>query len=209
MHLRRVPALTTVLALALTFGLSACATTVNGSPVAAVGGSTGEKSSSGKPSSTKASSPKASTKESAPKTTAADKPVEKPSGDVKITTKKKTEGYEDCDLLTPEEVAAAIGATKGGEKGCVQSTEDPYAVVLFMLNFAEYDGEARPIEVGGNTAYEVKEEGGDCTVLIMLTDDADAITPAFQVTVTPIDEFEPCAIALKLATTAFGKIPNA
>ncbi|GAB2969681.1 DUF3558 domain-containing protein [Saccharothrix stipae] len=204
MHLRRVPALTTVLALALTFGLSACATAVSGSPVAAVGGSTGEKTASGKPSSTKTSSPKASDKESAPKTTEA----KKPNGDVKIATKKKTEGYEDCDILTPEEVTAAIGAAKGGEKGCVQSTEDPYAVVLFMLNFAEYEGEARPIEVGGNTAYEVKQDG-ECTVLVMLTDDPDEITPAFQVTVTPIDEFEPCKVALALATKAFEKIPNA
>ncbi|MEU4743803.1 hypothetical protein AB0G02_25525, partial [Actinosynnema sp. NPDC023658] len=145
MHLRRVPALTTVLALALTLGLSACATKVSGNPVAAAGGSTGEKTASGKPSSTKTSSPKSSSDSSAsgsPKTTQA----QQPNGKVKITTKKKTEGYEDCDVLTPEEVVAAIGAKKGGEKGCVQSTEDPYAVVLFMLNFAEYEGEARTIE---------------------------------------------------------------
>ncbi|MCC8244609.1 DUF3558 family protein [Saccharothrix luteola] len=206
MHLRRVPAaLTAVLALTLTLGLSACATTVAGSPVAAAGGSTGEKSASGKPSSTKESSPKTSSKAGSPKTTEADKP----SGDVKITTKKKTEGYEDCDILTPEDVAAAVGASKGGEKGCVQSTEDPFSVVLFMVTFAEYEGEARTIEVGGNTAYEVKEKGGDCTVLVMLTDDPEEITPAFQATVTPIDEIDPCEIALKLATKAFEKIPNA
>ncbi|WP_367130785.1 hypothetical protein [Saccharothrix sp. HUAS TT1] len=205
MHLRRVPALTAVLALALTLGLTGCATTVVGSPVAAAGGSAGGESTSGKPSSTKTSSPKTSSKASAPETSAADQPA----GNVKITTKKKTEGYEDCDVLTPEEVAAAVGAAKGGEKGCVQSTEDPLAVVLFMVTFAEYEGEARTIEVGGNTAYEVKEKGGDCTVLVMLTDDPDEITPAFQATVTPIDEFEPCAVALKLATKAFEKIPNA
>ncbi|NUT53036.1 MAG: hypothetical protein HOV94_37970 [Saccharothrix sp.] len=205
MHLRRVPALTAVLALALTIGLSACATKVVGSPVAAAGADTGGKSTSGKPSSTKTSSPKTTAKSDKPEIPS----TNKPSGDVKIATKKKTDGYEDCDLLTPEEVAAAIGATKVGEKGCVQSTENPYAVVLFMLNFAEYEGQARNIEVGGNTAYEVKEENGDCTVLVMLTDDPDEITPAFQATVTPIDEFEPCAVALKLATTAFNKIPNA
>ncbi|KOX26515.1 hypothetical protein ADK67_16085 [Saccharothrix sp. NRRL B-16348] len=194
-----------MLALALTLGLSACATKVIGSPVAAAGGSTGEQTASGKPSSTKTSSPKTSSKANAPKTTEA----EKPSGDVKITTKKKTEGYEDCDILTPEDVAAAVGASKGGEKGCVQSTEDPFAVVLFMVTFAEYEGEARTIEVGGNTAYEVKEKGGDCTVLVMLTDDPEEITPAFQATVTPIDEIDPCEIALKLATKGFEKIPNA
>ncbi|MFD1146276.1 DUF3558 family protein [Saccharothrix hoggarensis] len=205
MHLRRVSALTTVLAVALTLGLSACATKVVGSPVAAAGGSTGEKSTSGKPSSTKTSSKPSASKSGTPKTTEADKP----SGDVKITTKKKTEGFEDCDLLTPEDVAAALGAAKGGEKGCVQSTEDPIAVVLFMVTFAEYEGEARTIEIGGNTAYEVKEKSGDCTVLVMLTDDPEEITPAFVATVTPIDEFEPCEAALKLATKGFEKIPNA
>ncbi|ONI87159.1 hypothetical protein ALI22I_22120 [Saccharothrix sp. ALI-22-I] len=206
MHLRRVSALTTVLALALTLGLTACATKVVGSPVAAAGGSSSEKTTSGKPSSTKTS--RKSSAAEAPATTGT-AGTQKPTGDVKITTKKKTEGYEDCDLLTPEEVATAIGASKSGEKGCVQSTEDPFAVVLFMVTFAEYEGEARTIEVGGNTAYEVKEKSGDCTVLVMLTDDPDEITPAFQATVTPIDEFEPCAIALKLATKGFEKIPNA
>ncbi|MFE2754952.1 hypothetical protein ACFXGA_23415 [Actinosynnema sp. NPDC059335] len=205
MQLRRVPALTAVLALALTLGLTGCATKVVGSPVAAAGADSG--TTSGEPSSTRTSSPKSSKsadKPTAPKTTDA----KKPNGDIKITTKKKTEGYEDCDLLTPEEVGAAVGAAKVGEKGCVQSTEEPYSVVLFMLNFAEYEGEARAIEVGGNTAYEVKSDG-ECTVLVMLTDDPDEITPAFQTTVTPIDEFEPCAVALKLATKAFEKIPNA
>lgn len=202
MHLRRVPALTTVLALALTLGLSACATKVVGSPVAAAGGSSSEKTTSGKPSSTKTSSKGSASRP--PETTDAPKPT----GDIKITTKKKTDGYDDCEILTPEDVVTAVGATKGGEKGCVQSTEGPYSVVLFMLTLAEYEGEARAIEVGGNTAYEVKQQE-ECTVLVMLTDDPDEITPAFQTTVTPIDDFEPCAVALKLATKAFEKIPNA
>jgi hypothetical protein len=205
MHLRRVPALTTVLAVALTLGLTGCATKVTGSAVAAAGGSSSEKTTTGKPS--KTSSSKTSSKGSAsgtPKTSDAPKPV----GDVKITTKKKTDGYEECDVLTPEDVIAAVGATKGGEKGCVQSTEGPYSVVLFMLTLAEYEGEARAIEVGGNTAYELKQQE-ECTVLVMLTDDPEEITPAFQATVTPIDDFDPCPVALKLATKAFEKIPNA
>ncbi|MDQ2585681.1 hypothetical protein [Saccharothrix yanglingensis] len=204
MHLRRVPALTAALALALTLGLSACATTVTGKPVAAAGGgSAAEKTTSGKPSSTRTSAAQP-TASRAPETSG-----KKPSGDVKIATRKKTEGYEDCDILAPEDVAAAVGAAKGGEKGCVQSTEDPFAVVLFMVTFAEYEGQARTIEVGGNTAYEVKESGGDCSVIVMLTDDPDEITPAFLASVTPIDEIDPCAIALKLATKGFEKIPNA
>ncbi len=205
MH-RRASALTAVLALALALGLTACATSVTGKPVAAPGGGGGEKTTTGKPTSTKTS-----TSGKKPTTTGTGSPTSgtKPAGKVKITTKKKTEGYEDCDILTPEDVAAAIGAQKAGEKGCVQSTEQPFAVVLFMVTFAEYEGEAKEIEVGGNTAYEVKEKGGDCSVLVMLTDDPAEITPAFLASVTPIDSFDPCAVALKLATKAFEKIPNA
>jgi len=203
MYLRRVPAFTTFLAVALTFTLGACAQAVTGVPVAAPGAKTGSPSST-KPSSTKSSAPSTG-KGTEPSTPTSGS---KPAGKVKITTKKKTEGYEDCDLLTPEEVAAAVGAKTPGDKGCVQSTEDPFSVVLFMVTFAEHDGETKEIEVGGNTAYEVKD-GGDCSVLVMLTDDPDAITPAFLASVTPIDEIDTCGIALKLATQGFAKIPNA
>ncbi|MBB5959999.1 hypothetical protein FHS29_006621 [Saccharothrix tamanrassetensis] len=204
MHLRRASTLTATLTLAAALGLSACATTVAGSAVPVAGGVSTGKTTSGKPSSTKSS-----TSGKKPSSTGSPTSATKPAGKVKIGTKKKTEGYEDCDVLTPEEVATAIGAKKAGEKGCVQSTEDPFAVVLFMVTFAEYEGEAREIEVGGNTAYEVKEKGGDCSVIVMLTDDPDEITPAFLASVTPIDSFDPCAVALKLATKAFEKIPNA
>ncbi|MEV0681578.1 hypothetical protein AB0I60_34160 [Actinosynnema sp. NPDC050436] len=206
MHLRRASSLTAVLALATALGLAGCATTVTGSAKPAAGAAANtEKTTSGKPSSTK--SPTSGKKE----TTGTGSPTSgtKPAGKVKIGTKKKTEGYEDCDILTPEDVAGAIGAKKAGEKGCVQSTEEPFAVVLFMVTFAEYEGQAKEIEVGGNTAYEVKENGGDCSVLVMLTDDPKEITPAFLASVTPIDSFDPCDVALKLATKAFEKIPNA
>jgi hypothetical protein len=207
MRLRRVSALTTAaLSLGLVFGLTACATPVDGKPVAAAGAS-GAETTSGKPSSTKSSATASSV--SKPRTTATTTSgAAKPSGDIKITTKKKTTGYDVCDILTPEEVGAAVGSTKVGEKSCVQSTEEPFSIVLFMLAPAEHDGEPRVIEVGGNTAYEVKEEG-ECTILVMLTDDPDEITPAFMVTVTPLGDFDPCEASLKLATTAFGKIPNA
>ncbi|MBW4722234.1 DUF3558 family protein [Saccharothrix obliqua] len=205
MHLRRASSLTAVLALALTLGLTACATTVTGSARPAEGAARGaEQTTSGKAPSTKAST---TGKKEDP--TGAPTTGTKPAGKVKIGTKKKTEGYEDCDILTPDDVAAAIGAKKAGEKGCVQSTEEPFAVVLFMVTFAEYEGEAREIEIGGNTAYEVKEKGGDCSVVVMLTDDPDVITPAFLASVTPIDTFDPCQVAQKLATKAFEKIPNA
>ncbi|MEU5692738.1 DUF3558 family protein [Actinosynnema sp. NPDC020468] len=203
MHQRRVSALTAALAVALTLGLSACATKVVGTPVAAAGATTGEKTTAAKPS-TKTTSGK-------PTASSAGVPTSgtKPAGKIKIKTKKKTSGYEDCDLLTPEDVAAATGAQKSSEKGCVQSTENPFTVVLFMVTFAEYDGDATEIEVGGNTAYQVKNKNGDCSVLVMLTDDPDEITPAFLASVTPIDQIQPCEVALKLATKAFDKIPNA
>ncbi|MFT7837209.1 hypothetical protein Q5530_13765 [Saccharothrix sp. BKS2] len=207
MHLRRVPALTAALALALTFGLSACATTVTGKPLAAEGGSESgaEETASGRPSSSR--TVERPTVSRAPATTG----TREPAGDVKITTRKKTEGFDDCAILSPAEVAAAVGAAKGGEPGCVQSTEDPFTVVLFMLTLAEHEneGEARSIEVGGNTAYEIKEGGGDCTVMVMLTDDPDVITPAFMASVSPLDGGDPCPMALNLATKAFEKIPNA
>lgn len=205
MRLRRVSALTTALSLALALGLTACATKVGGNPVAAAGGSSAERTTAGKPSVTRPSTASA-TKPS--KTAATTTGAAKPSGDIKITTEKKTDGYDVCDVLTPEEVAAAVGAAKGSEKGCVQSTEEPFSVVLFLLSPAEQEQEPRVIEIGGNTAYELKQDG-ECTVLVMLTDDPNEFTPAFMVTVTPLGEFDPCAASLKLATTAFGKIPNA
>lgn len=204
MRLRRVSAFTTALSVALTLGLTACATEVGGNPVAAAGASSAEKTTSGKPSASRATTPKASASEVTPTTSGA----AKPSSDIKITTPKKTNGYDVCDVLTPEDVVAAVGAAKGSEKGCVQSTEEPFSVVLFLLSPAEQEQEPRVIEVGGNTAYELKQEG-ECTVTVMLTDDPDEITPGFMVTVTPLGDFDPCEAALKLATTAFGKIPNA
>ncbi|WP_447006449.1 hypothetical protein ACRAKI_08220 [Saccharothrix isguenensis] len=206
MRLRRVSALTTSLALALTLGLTACGDQVGGKPVAAAGASAAE-TTSGEPSTTRPSAE--STGVSEPPTTAAPTSgAAKPSGDIKITTKKKTDGYDMCDVLTPEEVAAAVGSAKAGEKGCMQSTDDPFSLVLFMLSTAEQDQEPRVLEIGGNTAYEVKGEG-ECTVYFMLTDDPEEITPAFEVTVTTLGEIDTCEAARALATTAFGKIPNA
>jgi hypothetical protein len=128
---------------------------------------------------------------------------------VKITNKKKTTGYEDCALLTPADIEQTIGGKASGEKGCVQSTESPAIVVLFTVTLGETDGEAREIKFGGNTAYQVTKGQGDCSVLVMLTDDPTEITPALLVSVTPVDEVDECDIALKLATKAFCKIPNA
>lgn len=212
MHLRRVPALTAALALALVFGLSACATTVAGKPTAASGAGSGSSESDSRPGSESegSTSRKPSSSRTAEKPSESQEPgTREPTGDVKITTRKKTEGYDDCSILTPQEVAAAVGAAKGGEPGCVQSTEEPFTVVLFMLSPASYEGEARTIEVGGNTAYEVKDGSGDCTVMVMLTDDPEDYTPAFMASVSPLDGGDPCPMALNLATKAFEKIPNA
>jgi hypothetical protein len=202
MHLRRVPALTAVLAVTLTFGLGACAQKINGTAVVAAGAEI----------STPTSGKKLPTSISKPPTTAKSTPAPptsegtKPPSKIKITTKKKT--TDNCDLLTPEEVASAVGAKPSGTPGCVQTTQDPFAVVLMMVTLAEYQGQAKEIEVEGNTAYEIKD-GEDCSVMVMLTDDPNEITPAFLASVTPVDPIDTCGIALKLATAGFKKLPNA
>lgn len=211
MQLRRVPALAAATAV-LALGLTACAQQVPGNPVAARDTSAGESSASA-PRPTRTSTAPSATKPSArrPSTTAEDSPTAtgRPAGEVKITQRKKTTGFEDCDILSPEEVASTIGAQKGGEKGCLQTTEGPFVVVLLMVTVADHQGDARQFELGGNTAYQIDEQGGDCTVMVMLTDDPEAITPALTATVTPVEGADTCAVALKLATKAFEKIPNA
>jgi hypothetical protein len=199
MHLRRVPALTAVLAVALTFGLGGCAQKINGTAVVAAG--TTSPTSAGKLPTSTSKAPTTAASTPTPPTSGT-----KPPSKVKITTKKKT--ADNCDLLTPQEVADAVGAKPSGTSGCVQTTQDPFAVVLMMVTLAEYQGQAREIEVEGNTAYEIKE-GEDCSVMVMLTDDPNEITPAFLASVTPVDKIDTCGIALKLATAAFKKLPNA
>lgn len=206
--MRRSTTLTAALALALVLGLSACATTVTGSAKPAAGGSSGTKTTSGKPSSTKEST---GGKKTAVSTTAT-KPGSSSAGDVKIGTRKKSEGFDSCELLTPQDVAEAVGAQQPGDPGCVQSTDDPFTLVLFRIGAdITDDQQRRAFEIGGNTAYEVPEEGGSCTVVVVLDEpDSIGITPAFSATVTPIDDNgKPCEAALKLATKGFEKIPNA
>jgi hypothetical protein len=198
MHMRRVTALTAVLTMALSLGLAGCAQKINGTAVVAAGATTGRPTSAtkGKPTTT----PKAPTSPAKPTAT------DKPAGKIKITTKKKTESS--CEILSPAEVAEALGAKPAPTPGCVQTTSDPLVVILLMITLPDYDGTARDIEVAGNTAYEIKQ-GNDCSVMIMLTDDPDEITPALLASVTPLDEVDTCGLALKLATAAFNKIPNA
>ncbi|GAA0244080.1 hypothetical protein GCM10010492_49160 [Saccharothrix mutabilis subsp. mutabilis] len=205
--MRRSTTLTATLALALVLGLSACATTVTGSAKPAAGGSSAAKTTSGKPSATKEST---SGRKTAVSTT-----VTKPGssgGSVKVGTRKKSEGYDSCELLTPQDVAEAVGARKPGDPGCVQSTDEPFTLVLFRVGFDTTDDqERREFEIGGNTAYEVQEEGGSCTVVVVLDEPGTVgLTPAFTANVTPIDDSgKPCEAALKLATKGFEKIPNA
>ncbi len=205
MHMRRVPALTAVLTVALTIGLGGCAQKING--IAVVAADAGTPTTSSTKSKTTAPSTTGKTPTSAGKPTTS-ATTGKPTGKIKITTKKKTDGYVSCEILTPEEVAAAVGAKPSTTPGCVQSTSDPLVVVLVMVTLPEYEGTAREIEVAGNTAYEIKD-GTDCSVMVMLTDDPEEITSAFLASVTPLDQIDTCGVALKLATAGFNKIPNA
>ncbi|HWO66900.1 MAG TPA: hypothetical protein VNO31_43395 [Umezawaea sp.] len=199
MHMRRVTALTAVLTVALSLGLAGCAQKINGTAVMAADASVE------KPTTTSTKG-KPTTTAKVPTTSAKPTETGKPAGKVKITTKKKTES--NCEILSPAEVAAALGAKPAPTPGCVQTTSEPLVVILLMITLSDYDGTAREFEVAGNTAYEIKE-GSDCSVMIMLTDDPDEITPALLASVTPIDEVNTCDLALKLATAAFNKIPNA
>jgi len=205
MYMRRVPALTAALTVALTLGLGGCAQKINGTAVAAAdAGTTKPTTSTTKSKATEPStSGKAPTSTSKPSTSTS---TGKPTGKIKITTKKKTNGG--CDILSPQDVATAVGAKPSTTPGCVQSTADPLVVVLVMVTLPEYEGTAREIEVAGNTAYEIKD-GDDCSVMVMLTDDPDEITTAFLASVTPLDKIDTCGVALKLATAGFNKIPNA
>jgi hypothetical protein len=198
MQPRLASALIAPIVLTLAIGVTGCAQRIGGTAVAGAEKPT-ETSSSKKPTSTK------STKTSSPPTSST---KSSGNGDVKISVEKKTEGYEDCEILKPADIATAIGG-KATEGGCVQSTSDPYAVVSQMVTFADADGEKKPLEVGGNTAWEVVDKEGDCSVIVMLTDDPKAITPAYVVKVLEVDDIDSCGIALKLATLGFERIPNA
>jgi hypothetical protein len=199
MHMRRVTALTAVLTMALALGLAGCAQKINGTAVMAAGADTGQPT-------TSSTRGKATTTAKAPSSPAKPTATDKPAGKVKIGTKKKTESS--CEILSPDEVAKALGSKPAPTPGCVQTTADPLVVILLMVTLADHDTSAREFEVAGNTAYEIKE-GSDCSVMIMLTDDPDEITPALLASITPLDEVNTCDLALKLATAAFNKIPNA
>jgi hypothetical protein len=202
MHMRRVTALTAALTVALTLGLGGCAQKINGVAVVAADADKPTTSSTKTKPTVPSTTGKAPTTAAKPSTSTSGKPT----GKIKITTKKKTDGG--CDILSPQDVATAVGAKPSTTPGCVQSTADPLVVVLVMVTLPEYEGTAREIEVAGNTAYEIKD-GDDCSVMVMLTDDPDEITTAFLASVTPLDKIDTCGVALKLATAGFNKIPNA
>ncbi|MGW6447940.1 hypothetical protein [Lentzea sp. NPDC055074] len=148
--------------------------------------------------------------------TAASKPtsptIAQKQGDVKITTKKKAAGLETCGVLKSADIEAATGGKSSADGGCIHTIADPSAVITQMVtvpDVADQGGEKKQIEIGGNTAWQVSPDKGDCQVTVMLTDDPNAITTAFSVSVLAIDELDTCAIALKLATEGFNRIPGA
>jgi hypothetical protein len=200
MHLRPAAIL---LALSLTLAaVTGCAEQVKGSAVA----DTNAAPEPADPIDT-SKKPTASTKPTAPTASTPAKP-----GDVKITTKKKTAGLETCGVLKPADIEAATGGKSSADGGCIHTITGPSAVITQMVTVpeaADEEGEKKQIEIGGNTAWQVTGSEEDCQVTVMLTDDPDAITSAFSVTVLAIEELDTCGTALKLATRGFERIPNA
>ncbi|MET9229692.1 hypothetical protein [Lentzea sp. NPDC003310] len=151
--------------------------------------------------------PTASTAPSKPKA-----PTTQKQGDVKIGTKKKATGLETCGVLKAADIEAATGGKSSADGGCIHTTTGPSTVITQIVtvpDVAGEDGEKKQIEIGGNTAWQVSASKEDCQVTVVLTDDPTAITSAFSVNVLAIDELDTCAIALKLATEGFNRIPNA
>jgi hypothetical protein len=200
MHLRPAAIL---LALSLTLAaVTGCSEQVKGSAVA----DTNAAPEPTDPTST-TKKPSASTSASKP----ADPTAQKP-GDVKITTKKKAAGLETCGVLKAADIEAATGGKSTADGGCIHTITGPSAVITQMVtvpDVVDQDGEKKQIEIGGNTAWRVAASKEDCQVTVMLTDDPAAITSAFSVSVLAIEELDTCAVALKLATQGFERIPNA
>ncbi|HEX7308951.1 hypothetical protein [Lentzea sp.] len=155
------------------------------------------------------------TSRKAPVSTTAAKPTSPTSqktGDVKIGTKKKANGLETCGVLKAADVEAATGGKASADGGCIVTTTGPSTVITQMVTVPEAvdeEGEKKQIDIGGNTAWQVTSSKEDCQVTVMLTDDPDAITTAFSVSVLAIEEIDTCAAALKLAKQGFDRIPNA
>lgn len=200
MHLRPAAIL---LALSLTLAaVTGCAEQVKGSAVA----DTNAAPEPADPTDT-SKKPTASSKPTKPTASTPAKP-----GDVKITTKKKTAGLETCGVLKSADIEAATGGKSSADGGCIHTITGPSAVITQMVTVpevADEEGEKKQIEIGGNTAWQVTSSAEDCQVTVMLTDDPDAITSAFSVSVLAIEELDTCGTAVKLATRGFERIPNA
>ncbi len=200
MHLRPAAIL---LALSLTLAaVTGCAEQVKGSAVA----DTNAAPEPADPTDT-SKKPTAGTKPTNPTASTPAKP-----GDVKITTKKKTAGLETCGVLKSADIEAATGGKSSADGGCIHTITGPSAVITQMVTVpevADEEGEKKQIEIGGNTAWQVTDSDEDCQVTVMLTDDPDAITSAFSVSVLAIEELDTCGTAVKLATRGFERIPNA
>ena len=156
------------------------------------------------------------TSKKAPASTPASKPASPTTapkhGDVKIGTEKKATGLETCGVLKPADIEAATGGKPSADGGCIHTTTNPSTVITQMVtvpDVADQEGDKKQIEIGGNTAWQVSASKEDCQVTVMLTDDPDVITPAFSVSVLAIDDVDTCAMALKLATEGFNRIPDA
>lgn len=198
--MRLRPATTLIALTALLAVTTGCSQQVQGTPTAGAAPTTEESSTA--PSKKAPANPSTPAAPTTPKT-GADK--------VKIATKKKTTGVEACGVLKVADVEAATGGKSAADGGCIQMTSNPTVMVTQMLTIydMEQEGETKALEIGGNSARQASTAKSDCQVIVALTDDQTSIMNAFMVSVAGIEEIDACPAAIKLATQAFERFPNA
>ncbi|MCP2168385.1 Protein of unknown function (DUF3558) [Goodfellowiella coeruleoviolacea] len=133
-----------------------------------------------------------------------------------MATRKATDGYEVCTLLSKDELQRVVGGTftndPAGSGFCILQTKDPYQVVSLIVTVLDDETKAKGEQttVGGNTAYQVVDEDGACDLHVMLTDDPKAFINTLDAGVAVISGGgDACEGARKLAEAVFAKLPNA
>jgi hypothetical protein len=193
---------------AFSVGVAGCAQQVAGTPVAGAAGKATDSSSEKKTSGSRPSTGSSAS----PRTSSGSTPGGS-TGDVTVATRKATDGYDVCTVLSKDELQQVVGGTLTGEPPpgfCILQTKDPYQVLSVMVTILENNTNGEQITVSGNTAYQVVDEDGACDIDVLLTDDPDAIINTLNVSLAIISGGgDSCEGAQKLAEAVFAKLPNA